>query len=268
MDKWSFEIDRDWYLCNTKMEKFRYFLELAYKGTRYHGWQIQKNAHSVQAELENAISIILGEPTPIMGSGRTDTGVHASQQFAHFDTSEELVEKDFIKKLNAIIPKDIAGYALRKVNEEAHTRFDAIWRSYIYKISLRKNPFEQEFYWQYHISPDIELMNEAASILMKYEDFQCFSKVKTDVRHFNCKIKEAFWEQIDHQLLFHITANRFLRGMVRAIVGTLINVGTGKLSIEQFIAILDSKDRTQAKSSAPAHGLYLCKIIYPENLFK
>ncbi|WP_373521580.1 tRNA pseudouridine(38-40) synthase TruA [Aquiflexum sp.] len=250
------------------MIKFRYFLELAYKGTRYHGWQIQKNAHSVQAELENAISIILGQPTSIMGSGRTDTGVHASQQFVHFDAQEELVEKDFIKKLNAIIPKDISGYSLKRVHEDAHTRFDALWRSYVYKISLRKNPFEQEYSWLFHKNVDIEKMNEAASMLLRYEDFQCFSKVRTDVTHFNCKIKEAYWEQIDQQLLFHITANRFLRGMVRAIVGTLTNVGTDKLSIDQFVDILESKDRTQAKSSAPAHGLYLCKIIYSENLFK
>lgn len=267
MDKWSFEFDREWYLCNTKMEKFRYFLELAYKGTRYHGWQIQKNAHSVQSELENGISTLLGEPTSIMGSGRTDTGVHASQQFAHFDASKELIERDFIKKLNAIIPKDISVYSLKRVKEDAHTRFDALWRSYIYKVNLRKNPFEQEYSWLYYKSPDIEKMNDAASILMRYDDFQCFSKVRTDVTHFNCKIKEAYWEQIDQQLLFHITANRFLRGMVRAIVGTLIDVGTSNLNIEQFIAILESKDRTQAKSSAPAHGLYLCKIIYPENLF-
>ncbi|WP_373492588.1 tRNA pseudouridine(38-40) synthase TruA [Aquiflexum sp.] len=249
------------------MEKFRYFLELAYKGTRYHGWQIQKNAHSVQAELEKAISIILGQPTSIMGSGRTDTGVHASQMFAHFDAPKELIEKDFIKKLNAIVPKDIAGYSLKRVNEDAHTRFDAIWRSYVYKISLRKNPFEQEYSWVFPKNPDIDKMNEAASVLLNYKDFQCFSRVKTDVKHFNCKIKEAYWEQIDRQLLFHITANRFLRGMVRAIVGTLIDVGTGKLSIEQFVDILESKDRAQAKSSAPAHGLYLCKIIYPEKLF-
>jgi tRNA pseudouridine38-40 synthase len=267
MDKWSFEIDRDWYLCSTKMEKYRYFLELAYKGTRYHGWQIQKNAHSVQTELENAISIILGRPTSIMGSGRTDTGVHAIQQFAHFDTDEELVERDFIKKLNAIVPKDIAAYSLKRVQQDAHTRFNALWRSYVYKISLRKNPFEQEYSWLFFNSVDVEKMNEAAAILLLHEDFQCFSKVRTDVNHFNCKIKEAYWEQIDHQLLFHITANRFLRGMVRAIVGTLVNVGTDNLSIGQFIEILESKDRTKAKSSAPAHGLYLCNIIYPENLF-
>lgn len=249
------------------MEKHRYFLELAYKGTRYHGWQIQKNAHSVQAELENAISIILGQPTSIMGSGRTDTGVHASQQFAHFDTSNELDERDFIKKLNAIVPKDIAGYSLKKVKEDSHSRFDAVWRSYIYKISLRKNPFKQEYCWLFHKNLDIVKMNEAAAILLHHEDFQCFSKVHTDVSHFNCKINEAYWEQIDHQLLFHITANRFLRGMVRAIVGTLIDVGTDKLSIGQFVKILESKDRTKSRSSAPAHGLYLCKIIYPQEIF-
>lgn len=249
------------------MKTNRYFLELGYKGTHYHGWQIQQNAHTVQAELEKAISTILGVPTGIMGSGRTDTGVHASKQFAHFDTIEELLEEDFLKKLNGVLPKDIAGYSLRKVKEEAHTRFDAIWRSYVYRISLRKDPFEQESAWQFFKKPDIQLMNQAASLLLANEDFQCFSKVKTDVNTFHCKIKEAYWEQNGPLLLFHITANRFLRGMVRAIVGTLIEVGTYKITVEEFQRILDSKNRNEAKAAAPAHGLFLCDITYPDNLF-
>jgi tRNA pseudouridine38-40 synthase len=249
------------------MENYRYFLELSYKGTQYHGWQIQKNANTIQAELEKAISIILKKYTAIMGSGRTDTGVHALQQYAHFDSEVLLDERDFLKKLNSLIPRDIAGYSLKKVQAEAHTRFDAIWRSYIYRISLRKNPFEQEYSWTIYQKPDVEKMNEAAGFLLKFEDFQCFSKVHTDVNHFNCKIKTAHWEQFEHQLLFHITANRFLRGMVRAIVGTLISVGMGKTSIEEFVKIIESKDRSRAKSAAPSHGLYLSKITYPENLF-
>lgn len=249
------------------MKTNRYFLELGYKGTHYHGWQIQQNAHTVQAELEKALTTILGVHTGIMGSGRTDTGVHAAKQFAHFDTTENLIEDEFLRKLNGVLPKDIAGYGLRKVNEEAHTRFDAIWRSYVYRISLRKDPFEQESAWQLFKNPDIELMNQAASLLLVHEDFQCFSKVKTDVNTFHCKIKEAYWEQNGPILLFHITANRFLRGMVRAIVGTMIELGTKKITVEEFQKILDSKKRNEAKAAAPAHGLFLRDITYPDNLF-
>jgi tRNA pseudouridine38-40 synthase len=250
-----------------KMETKRYFLEIAYKGTNYHGWQIQNNAHTIQKEMENAISILLETPTGIMGSGRTDTGVHASQQFLHFDCKDELEQLDFIKRVNGILPKDIAVYNLRKVKNDAHARFDAVWRSYIYRITLRKDPFEQDAAWLLYKSPDITKMNQAAKLLLSHEDFQCFSKVKTDVNTFNCKIKEAFWEQNGPQLLFHITANRFLRGMVRAIVGTLIDVGTDKINIDNFQQILESRDRSKAKAAAPAQGLYLSKIIYPEEIF-
>ena len=248
-------------------EAKRYFLELAYNGTRYHGWQIQLNAHSIQEELEKAISILIGSPTPIMGSGRTDTGVHASQQFAHFDTAKPIEPEVFLKKLNAILPKDIAVYQVAPVKTDAHARFSATWRSYVYQISLRKSPFLQESHWIVFKKPDLIAMNAAAALLLKHEDFECFSKVHTDVNTFNCKIKEAFWEQNDHELLFHITANRFLRGMVRAIVGTLMEVGYGKLKLEDFQAILDSRNRNQAKASAPAQGLYLCRVAYPEDIF-
>ena len=249
------------------METYRYFLEIAYKGSNYHGWQIQVNAHTLQEEIEKKLSILLGRPTTIMGSGRTDTGVHASQQFLHFDSDTELDQTTFLKKINGILPTDIAAYSLRKVKPDAHTRFDAIWRSYVYKISLRKNPFEENSVWFLFKQLDVKKMNEAARLLLNHEDFQCFSKVHTDVNNFNCTIKAAFWEQKEDQLLFHITANRFLRGMVRAIVGTLIEVGTGKISLEGFLDILDSKERKKAKASAPAQGLYLCSIIYPENIF-
>ena len=248
-------------------EAKRYFLELAYKGTRYHGWQIQQNAHSVQEELEKALSILIGSPTPIMGSGRTDTGVHASQQFAHFDTTKTIEPEVFLKKLNAILPKDIAVYQVYPVKSGVHARFSATWRSYVYQISLRKSPFVQESHWIVFKKPDVAAMNAAAALLLKHEDFECFSKVHTDVNTFNCKIKEAFWEQNDHELLFHITANRFLRGMVRAIVGTLMEVGYGKLKLEDFQAILDSRNRNHAKASAPAQGLYLCRVAYPEDTF-
>ncbi|MGY6743754.1 MAG: tRNA pseudouridine(38-40) synthase TruA [Cecembia sp.] len=249
------------------METNRYFLELAYKGTRYHGWQVQQNAHSVQAELENALSTLLSKPTSIVGSGRTDTGVHAVQQFAHFDAMEELSEPEFLKKLNGILPKDIAVYSLKRVKNEAHTRFDAIWRSYVYRVILRKDPFEQHAAWTMYKMPNVDLMNKAAALMLGHEDFQCFSKVHTEVNNFNCKIKEAYWEQNGALLLFHITANRFLRGMVRAIVGTLMEVGHEKISLDDFRQILESKNRNAAKASAPAKGLYLCRITYPEDLY-
>ncbi|MFD2200321.1 tRNA pseudouridine(38-40) synthase TruA [Shivajiella indica] len=249
------------------METKRYFLEIAYKGTNYHGWQIQNNAHTIQHELENALSILLDTPTGIIGSGRTDTGVHASQQFLHFDSKDDLDPLDFLKKLNGILPKDIAVYTIRRVKNDAHARFDAVWRSYVYRITLRKDPFEQESAWLLFKNPDIQKMNDAAQLLLSHEDFQCFSKVKTEVNTFICKINEAFWEQKGPQLLFHITANRFLRGMVRAIVGTLIAVGTDNISIDDFQQILESKDRSKAKAAAPAQGLYLCNIIYPEEIF-
>ena len=245
----------------------RYFLELAYKGTRFHGWQIQVNAISVQETLEKALSLLLKTPIAIVGSGRTDTGVHASQQFAHFDCEQALDTVATLKKLNAILPNDISIFDIFLTKPDAHARFSATWRSYVYKINLRKNPFEQEGSWIVFKQLDVEKMQAASDLLLAHEDFECFSKIKTDVKTFNCKIKAAFWEQKEHQLLFHITANRFLRGMVRAIVGTLVEVGTGKLSVSQFQEILESKDRKQAKSAAPPQGLYLCEVTYPPEIF-
>lgn len=249
------------------MESIRYFIEVAYNGSDYHGWQIQKNAHSVQAELEDALSVLLRKETSVMGSGRTDTGVHALQQFVHFDTDSPLDPELFIRKINGILPPDIAIYDVKQVRADAHARFHALWRSYVYRICLRKNPFELESAWLTYKNPDFEKLNQAAALLLEYTDFECFSKIKTNVHTFNCKIKEAYWEQNGSDLRFHITANRFLRGMVRAIVGTLMEVGTGKIDIIDFRKILESKKRTEAKSSAPAQGLYLCKITYPEQLF-
>jgi tRNA pseudouridine38-40 synthase len=245
----------------------RYFLEFAYKGTHYHGWQAQINANTVQEELENALALLLGLPTPVMGSGRTDTGVHASQQYLHFDSEKELVPEIFLRKLNAILPPDIAAYQLKKVQQGAHARFDALWRSYEYHIHLRKNPFKQDASWQYFQKLDVVAMNKAAEKLLDYEDFECFSKVKTDVKTFHCKIRSAFWEQKEHELVFHITANRFLRGMVRAIVGTLIEVGQGKQVPEYIIQVIESKNRGKAGKSVPPQGLYLSEVVYPENIF-
>jgi len=245
----------------------RYFVELAFKGTAYHGWQIQLNAHSVQEEINNAFSKILRHPIETMGSGRTDTGVHASQQFLHFDTHVEIIKSDFLKRANSVLPKDIAIYDIREVLDSAHARFEALWRSYEYHITLRKEPFLEEQAWYCLYKVDVEKMNEAAALLLDHTDFECFSRVKTNVNNFNCKIKSAYWEQKSQHLIFHITANRFLRGMVRAIVGTLVQVGMDKIDHEDFKMILLSQKRSKAGSSAPPHGLFLSKVTYPEHIY-
>ena len=245
----------------------RYFLEFSYKGTHYHGWQSQANAITVQDELEDALSLLLNQPIAVVGSGRTDTGVHASQQFLHFDTEKELQEETLLKKINAILPFDIAVYRLLKVKNDAHARFDALWRSYEYRIYLKKTPFMHDSAWLFFQKLDIDAMNAAAEKLTHYDDFECFSKVKTEVKTFICKIRTAYWEQKEHEIVFHITANRFLRGMVRAIVGTLIEIGLGKKSPEHIIKVIESKDRGKAGKSVPPQGLYLSEVVYPENIF-
>jgi tRNA pseudouridine38-40 synthase len=198
----------------------------------------------------------------VVGAGRTDTGVHASQMFAHFDVDSEL-QGDYVFKLNSILPEDIVVYKLFLVDDEKHVRFDAVSRSYEYKIWLGRNPFLLDVTWQIHSKNlDINLMNEAASLLLEYEDFQTFSKVKTDVYTYNCSLTEAVWKQEGSQLTFYISSNRFLRNMVRAIVGTLIDVGLGKVSIEGFRKIIESKNRSNAGLSVPAKGLFLTQIKY------
>jgi len=245
----------------------RYFLELSYKGSAFHGWQIQSNAFTVQECLEKALSTYFRMPISVMGSGRTDTGVHASQQVCHFDLTDTELGKNFIKAINAILPKDIAIYSVRKVQPEAHARFDATRRSYFYRITYSKNPFLQDLAWQLFQQPDVTAMNEAAQLLLDYEDFECFSKVHTEVSHFRCKIFEAYWEPNGDELLFHITANRFLRGMVRSIVGTLLEIGFGHRPIADLHQVIASKDRTQAGKAAPAKGLFLSKIEYPTHIY-
>jgi tRNA pseudouridine38-40 synthase len=240
----------------------RYFIELSYNGKKYHGWQIQPDAISVQEKLNDAISTIFQEQIKVVGAGRTDTGVHASQMFAHFDIDKEL-NKDVVFKLNSILPNDISVHKVFLVDAEKHVRFDATSRSYEYKICLGRNPFLLDFSWQIHSQkPDVNLMNEAAKLLLEYTDFQTFSKVKTDVYTFNCDVTEAFWESEGSELTFHISANRFLRNMVRAIVGTLVDVGLGKISKEDFRNIIESKNRGNAGLSDPAKGLFLTKIKY------
>ncbi|WP_293889699.1 tRNA pseudouridine(38-40) synthase TruA [Flavobacterium sp.] len=254
----------------------RYFIELAYKGTNYHGWQYQPAADSVQETLNKALSILLKTDIDIVGAGRTDTGVHAKQMFAHFDYETEIETQQLVHKLNSFLPKDIVVFNIFKVANDAHARFDATKRTYEYHIHTMKNPFENEGSYQFQLPLDIDKMNEACEILFKHKDFECFSKVNTDVRTFNCVIFEAHWtrggteqsgaEQTGNKLIFTISADRFLRNMVRAIVGTMINIGTGKISLIDFEKIIDSKNRSQAGFSVPAQGLYLTKIEY-ENLF-
>lgn len=242
----------------------RYFLELSYNGKAYHGWQNQPNAISVQEILEKALSTILKDNISIMGAGRTDAGVHASQMFAHFDFESEIVSEDLVYKLNSFLPKDIAVSNIFKVKQEAHARFNAVSRTYHYKISTKKNVFDYDFAYEVQLPLNVEAMNEACKILSQYKDFQCFSKSNTDVKTYNCDVKEAKWIDNSNQLIFSITADRFLRNMVRAIVGTMVNIGLGKLQPKDLHDIIASKDRSKAGFSVPAHGLYLVEITYPE----
>lgn len=240
----------------------RYFIKFSYNGTHYHGWQKQPNAISVQETLNNALSTILNTTIDVMGAGRTDTGVHARQMFAHFDTETEINVSTIIHKLNSYLPIDIAIFNIIKVSDNAHARFDAKSRTYEYHITTKKDVFQDALSWNLKQKLDIEKMNEASKLLLKRTDFQCFSKVNTEVNTFNCKIFDAHWQQNQNQLVFTIKADRFLRNMVRAIVGTMINIGLEKVSLTQFISIIESKDRTKAGFSVPAKGLFLTNIEY------
>lgn len=241
----------------------RYFLEIAYKGTAYHGWQIQPNAISIQEKIQDALALVFRKPITIMGAGRTDTGVHAKQLFAHFDMTEPIDCAMIVYKLNGILPQDIAILNIHSVAADAHARFDATSRSYKYYINTTKNPFTTESSWFVKQELDIQLMNKAAEKLLQYTDFQCFSKSNSDVKTYLCDIQEAFWQKEGDLLVFTITANRFLRNMVRAIVGTLVAIGTGKLSIDDLDTIIKSKNRSNAGTSAAAQGLFLVTIKYP-----
>jgi len=240
----------------------RYFIKFAYNGTNYHGWQFQPNAASVQETLTKAMSTVLNSEVELMGAGRTDTGVHAKTMFAHFDCEKDLESGSIVHKLNSFLPKDIAVFEIIPVHADAHARFDATQRTYEYHINTFKDVFSQDLSWYYHQNLDVDLMNKAAEILLQHTDFQCFSKVNTDVNTFNCKITEAFWTAENNKLVFTISADRFLRNMVRAIVGTLINIGLHRITIEEFNNIIKSKDRGEAGFSVPACGLYLTKIKY------
>jgi tRNA pseudouridine38-40 synthase len=246
----------------------RYFIKLAYKGTNYHGWQVQPNAITVQELLTRAFSTIFRNPVEIFGAGRTDAGVHADEFYAHVDIKNEFKANKIIYRMNTLLPNDIVVYDIFKTTEDAHARFDALSRSYEYRAFLGKNPFFTETAWQFTTTKlNVEKMNEAAKILETYTNFKCFSRSHTGVRTYNCNIMYAKWKQIDQLLVFHITADRFLRNMVRAIVGTLIEIGKGKMTLEEFKQVIESENRCNAGTSAPAKGLFLTQVTYPKTIF-
>lgn len=240
----------------------RYFIEFSYNGKNYCGYQIQPKDISVQEELEKALSTILREPIKTTGAGRTDTGVHAKKMFAHFDTTQDLSQQ-LVHQLNSFLPNDIAVYKIFRVNDDFHARFDATFRTYEYYISLEKNPFTQDSAWQHwKRSLDINKMNEACRILFDYEDFTSFAKLHTDNKTNLCSIYKAEWVQNGSELKFTVSANRFLRNMVRAIVGTMVDIGAGKIQPEDLRNIIENKNRNSAGTSAPAHGLFLVDVGY------
>lgn len=241
----------------------RYFIQFAYNGTNYHGWQVQPAAISVQEVLTKALNTLFRENFEIVGAGRTDAGVHAKVMYAHFDTEIVFDKKAMVQKLNSFLPEDITVFHFFEVDTQAHARFDAVSRSYEYHLHTFKNSFLKDLSYYHFRSLNLEKMNEAAKILLEYEDFECFSKTHTDVFTFNCAVTEAFWTKENEQWVFHITANRFLRNMVRAIVGTLINVGLERIPVSEVRKIIESKNRGNAGFSVPAHGLYLTNVVYP-----
>lgn len=248
--------------------KKRYFIYLSYKGTAYHGWQFQPNGISVQEVLTNALSTVLRTEIDIVGAGRTDTGVHAKLMVAHFDTETELPDLTaFVIKLNSLLPRDIAVSNIVRVRADAHARFDAVSRRYEYHVVTTKNVFKNELAARFNENLNFDLMNEAASVLPEYIDFTSFSKLHTDVKTNNCVITQAKWALVDDEWVFTIEADRFLRNMVRAIVGTLFEVGRNRMSVAQFRDVIAAKNRCKAGASVPAQGLYLVDIQYPNDVF-
>ena len=247
---------------------FRYALELAYRGTNYHGWQIQPNAASVQEEVEHRLSRLMGNnPVSVVGCGRTDTGVHASYYVLHVDLDKELDTNQLVYKLNKMLPDDIAVFAAQPVSNEFHARFSAVSRTYHYFVHQKKNAFLLDSYYLAN-EIDFQAMNDAAAVLFGTQDFTSFSKLHTDVKTNICTVSEAKWKQLSADTwYFEITADRFLRNMVRAVVGTLLDVGFGNLNKEELLQIIASKDRGEAKLSVPAKGLFLVDIQYPKELF-
>ena len=245
----------------------RYFIYLAYDGTNYHGWQIQPNGISVQECLMNALSTFLRREIEVIGAGRTDAGVHASLMVAHFDSDELLDTTSVTDKLNRLLPPDISIYRVCRVRPDTHARFDATARTYKYYVTTSKYPFNRQYRWRLYNQLNYERMNEAARILFEYNDFTSFSKLHTDVKTNNCHIQHAGWTQEGDIWVFTIRADRFLRNMVRAIVGTLLEVGRGRLTIDGFRNVIEAKDRCKAGTSVPGHALFLVDVTYPEELF-
>lgn len=244
----------------------RYFIELSYFGKAYHGWQKQPNAISVQEVLENNLSKMLNTRIEVVGAGRTDSGVHAKQLFAHLDLQDEINTEETTYRLNCMLPKDIVIEEIFKVKNDAHARFDALSRTYEYHLIQKKNVFLSENTYLLKQELNVAAMNSAAQILKTYTNFKCFARSRTDVKTYNCEIVKAEWQYEKEKLVFYITADRFLRNMVRAVVGTLLEIGTGKLKPEAIHEIIKSKDRGRAGTSVPAHGLYLTRIEYPKSI--
>ncbi len=246
---------------NCGIEIDRFFIDISYNGTNYHGWQKQTNSNTIQQTIENVFKIILKKEISIYASGRTDTGVHAKQQIAHLDLPNTIDIKLLKYKLNKLLPFDISINNISKVEKKSHARFDAKLRTYEYIITQKKDPFYHNYSLLYTRELNLNKMNEACDILLKKSDFKSFCKSKSDVNNYRCLIKHALWEQIGHRLIFTISANRFLRGMVRAIVGTLLKIGSEEINIEKFEKIIDSEDRRRAKNISPK-GLILKKIEF------
>jgi len=245
----------------------RYFIKFSYKGTNYHGSQIQPNAISIQEVLEDRLSRMTREEVKIVAAGRTDAGVHAGEMYAHIDFESFEPDEKFLFRLNGFLPKDIAVQGFYKVDSNAHARFDAMARSYEYHITPLKNVFGEDTQYYIKQSLDVDAMNSACKVLFEYSDFEAFSKLHSDVFTFNCEIKEACWEVSGNTLIFKISADRFLRNMVRAIVGTLLKIGKGQLDNQGLRDVIESKNRGKAGESVPAKGLFLTKVSYPDTIF-
>ncbi|MCB0373669.1 MAG: tRNA pseudouridine(38-40) synthase TruA [Muricauda sp.] len=245
----------------------RYFIQFSYFGKAYHGWQNQPNAITVQEVLEKALSTLLRQKIDVVGAGRTDTGVHAKQMFAHFDHGGIMDKNELVFRLNSFLPEDIAVQHIFEMDPDAHARFHATERSYEYWVVKEKNPFYFDLAHFVHQPLNMAAMNKAGSLMLSHSDFECFSKSNTDVKTYICDVRKAEWEVQDDKWVFTITADRFLRNMVRAVVGTLLDVGMGKMAPEDIHAIIDSKDRGEAGVSVPAKGLYLTQVLYPKELF-
>ena len=243
----------------------RYFIEFSYNGTNYHGWQKQPNANTVQEEMEKCMSVLLQEEIELMGAGRTDSGVHATQMFAHFDSDTIIDTEKIVSKLNSFLPSDISIVRIFSVKEDIHARFTAIGRTYKYYVSTEKNIFNPNTYLFFK-KLDVDKMNEACKYLMGEQDFTSFSKLHTDTFTNNCDITKAIWEQEGVNFVFTISANRFLRNMVRSVVGTLLDVGYGKIEVEEIKIIIEKKDRCSAGTSVPAKALFLTQVKYPNNI--